>query len=381
MKVLAFCNDFCPLTHTFIYNEIIGVAETLDTTVLCTNLINQDKFPFSKIKEIKKPKTGIFDFIRWQFQKRNLAFHLSNKIYSKNLTQFVENFNPDIIHLHFGTDAILFLDNYKIKDSDRVFISYHGYDASRMLEQNKYYRKRIIEIHKKKNIFPIVISNDMYNRMKNHNIPFLKKRILYYGANLSHFKRVNYNNSNKETKRFLQISHFKEKKGLEYTLRAFKLFQQKHPTKKAELVLAGNGPLLDAMKQLVQKLSLTDKVSFPGYVTVDQSKELLEGADFFVHHSITAVNGDKEGIPNAIIEAMAMELPVLSTVHSGIPELIEDGKNGFLSMEKDVEHYSKSMNDIYSWSYQPDNRQKVMEHFNLESHNDKLIKFYQEVLH
>ena len=56
----------------------------------------------------------------------------------------------------------------------------------------------------------------------------------------------------------------------------------------------------------------------------------------FVHHSITPQNGDEEGIPTSIMEAMLMKLPILTTYHAGIPELVKHGENGLLCKEKDV---------------------------------------------
>ena len=109
-------------------------------------------------------------------------------------------------------------------------------------------------------------------------------------------------------------------------------------------------------------------------------KKLLLEANAFVHHSITASNGDAEGLPNAIIEAMAMELPVISTWHAGIPELIEDGVNGYLVKEKDVDTYVKRMKDILEWKYQPKNREKIVSHFSNEVHCQSLIKIYNKYL-
>ena len=84
----------------------------------------------------------------------------------------------------------------------------------------------------------------------------------------------------------------------------------------------------------------------------------------------------KEGIPNAIMEAMAMELPVISTWHAGIPELVEDGVNGYLIEERNVEAYAKRMLDILHWKRIPANRFKIIEKFSIESHYKELTNIY-----
>jgi len=105
----------------------------------------------------------------------------------------------------------------------------------------------------------------------------------------------------------------------------------------------------------------------------------MSEANIFVHHSVTGPSGDMEGIPNAIMEAMGMELPVLSSIHSGIPELVENGENGFLVQEFDVESYAERINDIYDWELQPKNRTKVLEAFEQEVHKKRLLDIYTSV--
>ena len=105
----------------------------------------------------------------------------------------------------------------------------------------------------------------------------------------------------------------------------------------------------------------------------------MDVADVFVHHSITSKKGDQEGIPNALVEAMAMEMPVLTTFHSGIPELVSHGVNGFLCEENDVLTYSEQMDQIYNWGYRKENRDLIEKKFSLKKHIDKLNEMYDYI--
>ena len=80
------------------------------------------------------------------------------------------------------------------------------------------------------------------------------------------------------------------------------------------------------------------------------------------------------------MEAMAMELPVISTYHSGIPELVEDGVNGYLVPERDIDQYAEKLQQILQWDYASKNREKVIELFEKEKHCQLLQQFYRNVI-
>ncbi|TIU75982.1 MAG: colanic acid biosynthesis glycosyltransferase WcaL, partial [Mesorhizobium sp.] len=98
----------------------------------------------------------------------------------------------------------------------------------------------------------------------------------------------------------------------------------------------GAGELLEQLKRLAAELGIAGRVDFLGPRPHAEVKQRLRDAHVFVLPSVSAHNGDLEGIPVALMEAMAAGLTVVSTYHSGIPELIEDGKTGFLAPERDV---------------------------------------------
>lgn len=119
-----------------------------------------------------------------------------------------------------------------------------------------------------------------------------------------------------------------------------------------------------------------------GKVVKEEVVTLMREADVFLHHSVTAENGDQEGIPTVIMEAMASGLTVVSTYHAGIPELIKDKETGYLVMEKDVDGYVKQLENVmYSDNTIRDNALKhIRENFNIDVQNKELIKIYQHIL-
>ncbi|QXE90910.1 glycosyltransferase [Geomonas subterranea] len=140
---------------------------------------------------------------------------------------------------------------------------------------------------------------------------------------------------------FLSIGRFVEKKGHDYLLRAFAEVRRVVP--ESELRLLGDGYHRPAMMELAAQLGVADSVYFGGSVSSEVVIAEMERADVFVLHSVTGANGDREGIPVSIMEACATGLPVISTRHSGIPELVLDGVTGLLSDERDVAAFANHM--------------------------------------
>ena len=130
-------------------------------------------------------------------------------------------------------------------------------------------------------------------------------------------------------------------KRLPVTLRAFSTFLKQHPN--ATLTIAGEGPLLPDLQKFVRELGVTDRVSFTGFVSQEQLREIYYRSHIFLHPSQTGRDGNQEGIPNSMLEAMATGLPVFATEHGGIPEAIENGVNGVLVPERDDEALARAL--------------------------------------
>jgi len=107
--------------------------------------------------------------------------------------------------------------------------------------------------------------------------------------------------------------------------------------------LAGEGELLETCKELVKQNHIEKSVFLPGVFNAEQLKLWLKESMAFVQHSITASNGDMEGTPVVVCEASLAGLPVVSTFHAGIPDVIIDGKTGLLVNEGDIEGMARNM--------------------------------------
>lgn len=140
---------------------------------------------------------------------------------------------------------------------------------------------------------------------------------------------------------FIAVGRFVEKKAPLNTLQAFAITHKAIP--EARLIMVGDGPLLKPCKQWVNQNGLSDVVFLAGARSRRVVSALMAESRAFVQHSLTASNGDSEGMPVAILEAGAHGLPVISTRHAGIPDAVLEGKHGFLVNEGDIQGMAEYM--------------------------------------
>jgi glycosyltransferase involved in cell wall biosynthesis len=148
--------------------------------------------------------------------------------------------------------------------------------------------------------------------------------------------------------RFVQACRLIEKKGLRTSLLAFAEFVERYP--KSTFTIAGDGPLRAELEEQARDLGMRDlgigdEVLFPGFVSQADLRELYYGSHIFLHPSERGADGNQEGVPNSMLEAMASGLPVFATKHGGIPEAIESGQSGILVQESDHDALASALLD------------------------------------
>jgi len=148
-----------------------------------------------------------------------------------------------------------------------------------------------------------------------------------------------------QSNQLLAIGRFVEKKSPHLSLMAFKQVVEKNP--ELQLKMVGDGPLLAVCRDLVSALRIP-QVEFAGVLTPEQIRMEYERSFCFIQHSKMASDGDKEGMPVAILDSMAAGLAVVSTQHAGIPEIVRPGVNGYLVPEGDVDGMAKWIEALHT---------------------------------
>ena len=176
--------------------------------------------------------------------------------------------------------------------------------------------------------------------------------------------------------RLVSVARLVETKGIEYGIRALQAVIEHYS--RVEYSVIGDGPLMPELSLLIQELELGKSVKLLGWRQQDEVINILENSHILIAPSVTSSNWDMEGIPVVLMEAMASGLPVISTWHSGIPELITSGQSGFLVPERNVSELAaqilKLIQQPETWSQLGQvARAKVIEDYETKKLNKNLI--------
>jgi glycosyltransferase involved in cell wall biosynthesis len=155
-----------------------------------------------------------------------------------------------------------------------------------------------------------------------------KLHCIYHGLDLSQFKFCCPRALDKEPRVILSVGRLVEKKGLSDLISAAHILRQRDRSFQVEIV--GDGPLRTGLEAQVRRLGLDDRVKFAGPLPHDELCRVYQRASLFTLPCVVAADGDRDGIPNVLLEAMASGVPVVSTPVSGIPEVIDSEREGLL---------------------------------------------------
>jgi len=330
--------------------------------------------PKSSIEYIVPKNQNIFDIVK------DVIFVNQND-YVKRLKQY----NPKVIHAHFGVDAI-----YAMKIAKQLKIplvtTLHGFDVtttniSFLLSKKPAFINYLLfrkKLAKNGDLF-IAVSNFIRDRAIDLGFP--KDRIVTHYMGI--YTRVKVRNSQKSGDRILHVARLVEKKGTLYLIKAFQKVVEKN--RDVKLIIIGDGYLKDSLKKLSEKLGIKNSVEFLGAIENQEVLMQIEKSDIFTLPSITAKNGDSEGLGMVFLEAGIRGLPIVATDHGGIPEVVKDGFNGYLVQERDIDMLADKLNFLLE---NRDIREKfgqnsisfIRENFNIEKQSAKLEEIYRELI-
>ena len=321
-----------------VYRQITGLKRSIPV-VIAQKREQAEAYPFDQIYMVPKPVTH---FLRrfWFRQLRDAPWQISN-CELRALQSILRKTDARLLHIYFGQIAVHLLPLIRAWKKPSI-VSFHGADVT--VDMNKpAYREATRQMLDAVKLV-LVRSESLRRAVVHLGCDEKKIEIHRTGIPLEKFPFCERNFVAAATEwRFLQAGRLIEKKGLPITLRAFAVFLGRHPN--ANLTIAGEGPLLSQLQNLARDLNIDRRVSFTGFISQEQLRKIYYASHIFLHPSQTGHDGNQEGIPNSMLEAMASGLPVFATRHGGIPEAIENGVSGVLVPERDHEKLAAALLD------------------------------------
>ena len=327
--VANYCTTFLKPEMLHIYRQITGLRR-FDAFVICKERQSESMYPMSEGGIELAPG------VRSNFLRRFWLKYIKHEppiVYRGEygvLAKLLERRTANLMHVYFGHTGVHLLPFIQRWPSPTV-VSFHGMDIQTRA-QDASYEVKLRELLQAATLV-LARSDSLLDRLRELGCPENKLRMNRTGIPLDQYPFANRALPGNGAWHFVQACRLIEKKGLDDALDAFAKFAAQNP--KAHFTIAGDGPLRADLEKLRNELDIHDKVTFAGFLKGDELRDLHHRAQIFIHPSRMTADQNQEGVPNSMLEAMATGLPVIATLHGGIPEAVRHGISGVLVAERD----------------------------------------------
>ncbi|MXD26234.1 colanic acid biosynthesis glycosyltransferase WcaL [Escherichia coli] len=357
MKVGFFLLKFPLSSETFVLNQITAFidmgfeveivalqkGDTENTHAAWTkyNLAARTRWlqdePTGKVAKLRHRASqtlrGIHRKNTWQaLNLKRYGAESRNLILSAICGQVATPLHSDVFIAHFGPAGVTAA---KLRElgviRGKIATIFHGIDISSR-EVLNHYTPEYQQLFRRGDLM-LPISELWAGRLQKMGCPREKIAVSRMGVDMTRF-------SPRPVKapatplEIISVARLTEKKGLHVAIEACRQLKEQGVAFRYRIL--GIGPWERRLRTLIEQYQLEDVVEMPGFKPSHEVKAMLDDADVFLLPSVTGADGDMEGIPVALMEAMAVGIPVVSTLHSGIPELVEADKSGWLVPENDA---------------------------------------------
>ncbi len=301
-------------SQPFLHRLVSGLARHVPTSVLCGRIENRDRFP-------------VEDYLC--VRTRALVFPGTAAVLAGHLRA---TRNPKVLHAHFGWSGIRVLLVKPLLGVPLV-TSFGGRDAGE--DYLKPHLKPAYDSLVRQSEVLICVSEALSRDLVARGAPPDRIHVIRRGTDVSFFDPVARVEGDRGAElRLLMVGRLVKKKGHHTALEA--LAQLGARGVPARLRIVGEGREKGTLLREARDLGVAEHVEFLGKTDRRGVREQLRWADVFLQCSVTTEEGDREGIPNVVVEAAATGLPVVGTRHGGIPETMDEGRTGLLVDEADA---------------------------------------------
>ncbi len=287
----------------------------------------------------------------------------------------------DIIHAHFGPNG---LKAAALRAagvlSGRLIVTFHGFDLSVFLQRAgpDVYKRLFAQAD-----LCLPVTRCWARRLAELGCDPTKIEPHPVGVDCDRLQPVQRERRAGARAQVLSVARLVEKKGIDDALRAVARATQQGSN--LHYTIIGDGPERPQLEKLIEELGIAGIVQLAGWRGSEAVAAALVQADLLLQPSVVARDGDEEGLPVVLMEAMATGLPVLSTRHSGIPELVHEGVEGCLVEERDVDMLTNRLVHLLEHPAKraamgSAARRAVEAKHDIEELNDQLVVLYRRAL-
>jgi len=297
-----------------------------------------------------------------------------------NPKSVIQKYNIKAVHVHHATLAnkLLFL---KKKHGLPLIVGFRGKDATSYPKKKKHL-KILKKVFKTADLF-LPVCHHLKNKIIKLGCPKNKIKVMYGGVDLSRFQCTPRTFPKDGPVHFLAVGRFVEKKGFGDLIDAFSKVHAKYGN--TRLTLIGQGEYEQKYRKKIKKHGLEKQVKLVSWVDYQKIQQVYQNAHIFCAPSCIDKEGNEEGIPNTLKEAMATGMPCIATRHAGIPEIMKDGVTGLLVKERNKKELAAAMERMLQspqkwqeWGLQA--RKRIEAKFNQKKQLQKQKEFYDRLL-
>jgi colanic acid/amylovoran biosynthesis glycosyltransferase len=371
-----------PQTQTWLYNQVRFLPPQATSHIICKEVQHLDQFGLPNIHALSGTSS------RYSRISTRLFRHLDYHLFVRHMCRRLA---PDILHSHFGpvgwkNHLVLRLPPASIPDRIKRVVTFYGQDVDHLPQSNPAWRNRYRDMFGRTDLV-LCEGSVMASKVEALGCPPERIRVHHLGVDLDSLPYSPRAARGGEPFRVLMAAAFRPKKGFLYGLRALEQVSQRFDI---EVTLVGDATGDGVSVREKQKIldflnnsSLGKLTRLTGFMTARQLYDEARSHQIYLAPSITADDGDNEGgVPVSLIEMAATGMPVVSSRHCDIPEVVIDGRTGLLADERDAEGLATCLSQLMShpgsWEAMTRNaREHIEAQYNAAIQGERLYKLYE----